>query len=221
MNCSLLGSSVHGIFQARVPEWVDISFSNLAPHFLPNRPCSPFGFSHTLSWPSLCHAATEFATLSSYSCPQHVPRQEPHFTLNISIHYPCMRLRLCVCGLSQFSHIWHIFATLWTGGGCQAPLYVGFCRQEYWGGLPCPPPGDLPGPGIKPASLKSPALTGEFFTATSTWEALHLDFTLPCASKPSNHIHVVSLGFPDILQSSFLIPHALLAIFYYSPLMLS
>jgi len=38
---------------------------------------------------------------------------------------------------------------------CQAPLSVEFFRQEYWSGLPCPPPGDLPDPGIKPASLPS------------------------------------------------------------------
>ena len=36
---------------------------------------------------------------------------------------------------------------------CQAPLYMGFSRQEYWSGLPCPPPGDLPDPGIEPVSL--------------------------------------------------------------------
>ena len=43
-------------------------------------------------------------------------------------------------------------ATLWTVAH-QAPLSMGFSRQEYWGGLPCPPPGDLPNPGIKPRSL--------------------------------------------------------------------
>ena len=41
---------------------------------------------------------------------------------------------------------------------------MGFSRQEYWGGLPCPPPGDLPNPGIEPMSLASPALAGGFFT---------------------------------------------------------
>ena len=43
----------------------------------------------------------------------------------------------------------------------------GFCRQEYWSGLPCLPPGDLPYPGIQPVSLMSPALTGELFNTTS------------------------------------------------------
>ena len=46
----------------------------------------------------------------------------------------------------------------------QAPLFMGFCRQEYWSGLPFPTPGDLPDPGIQPASLVSPALAGGFFT---------------------------------------------------------
>ena len=47
---------------------------------------------------------------------------------------------------------------------CQAPLSIGFPRQEYWGGLPFPPPGDVPDPRIEPASLVSPALAGGFFT---------------------------------------------------------
>ena len=46
----------------------------------------------------------------------------------------------------------------------QAPLSKGFSRQEYWSGLPCPPPGDLPNPGIKPTPPAAPALTGRFFT---------------------------------------------------------
>jgi len=48
--------------------------------------------------------------------------------------------------------------TPWTVA-CQASLSMGFSRQEYWSGLPCPPPGDLPNPGIKP---RSPALQADF-----------------------------------------------------------
>ena len=51
----------------------------------------------------------------------------------------------------------------------QAPLSMGFTRQEYWSELPCPPPGDLPDPGIKPVSLISPALVGGLFIASATW----------------------------------------------------
>ena len=61
-------------------------------------------------------------------------------------------------------------ATLWTVTR-QAPLSMRFFRQEYWSGLPCPSPGDLPNPGIKPMSLMSLALAGSFFTTTNTWEA--------------------------------------------------
>ena len=53
----------------------------------------------------------------------------------------------------------------------QAPLSMGFPRQEYWSGLACPPPGELPDPGIEHMSLMSPALAGRFFTTSTTWEA--------------------------------------------------
>ena len=59
------------------------------------------------------------------------------------------------CVLSHFSCVC-LFATLWTVV-CQAPLSMGFSRQEYWSGLPCPPPGELANPGIEPTSLTSPA----------------------------------------------------------------
>ena len=52
------------------------------------------------------------------------------------------------CVLSHFSCV-QLFVTPWTGA-CQAPLSMGFSRQEYWHRLPCPPPRDLPNPGIKP-----------------------------------------------------------------------
>ena len=49
---------------------------------------------------------------------------------------------------------------------------MGFSRQEYWSGLPCPPLGDLPYPGIELKSPVSPALAGGFFTTSATWETL-------------------------------------------------
>ena len=75
---------------------------------------------------------------------------------------------LCVC-LSHFSCV-RLLATLWTIA-CQAPLSMGLSRQEYWSGLPCPPPGDLPDPRVEPTSLMSPALTGEIFTTGTTGDA--------------------------------------------------
>ena len=56
----------------------------------------------------------------------------------------------------------------------QSPLLFGFSRQEYWSGLPCPPPGDLSNPRIEPVSLMSPALAGRFLTTSAIWKALNL-----------------------------------------------
>ena len=63
--------------------------------------------------------------------------------------------------------------SLWTDPldcSLHAPLSLGFSRQEYWSGLPCPPPGDLPDPGVEPRSLMSPAVAGGFFIISATWE---------------------------------------------------
>ena len=79
---------------------------------------------------------------------------------------PCYTVRGCV--FSHFSHVW-FFVTPWTVAH-QAPLSMGVSRQRYWSGLPYPPPGDLPDPGIEPVSLTSLSLTGEFFTTSATWE---------------------------------------------------
>ena len=76
-----------------------------------------------------------------------------------------------VCVLSHFSHA-QLFVTLWSQRVCgskkgqrvkevcspQTSLPTGFFRQEYWSGLPCPPPGDLPDPGIECGSLTSPCI---------------------------------------------------------------
>ena len=67
--------------------------------------------------------------------------------------------------LSRFSLV-RLFATPWTIAH-QAPRSLGFSSQEYWSGLPCPPPGYLPDPGIKPESLMFPALAGSFFTSST------------------------------------------------------
>ena len=75
------------------------------------------------------------------------------------------RATISVCMLSHFSAV-QLFAALCTGAR-QAPLSSEFSRKEYWSGLPCPPLGDLPNPGIKPVSLSSPALAGRFFTTSA------------------------------------------------------
>ena len=85
------------------------------------------------------------------------------FTIHTHTHtytytYACVLSRISCVGFC---------ATIWTAA-LQAPLSMGFSRQEYWSGLLCPPPGDPPIPGIEPASLKSHPLAGEFFTTSAT-----------------------------------------------------
>ena len=73
---------------------------------------------------------------------------------------------------SHFSRV-QFFATQWTVIH-QAPLSMGFSRREYWSGLSCPPPRDLPDLGIEPMSLTSSVLGGGFFTSSTTWEAQYI-----------------------------------------------
>ena len=71
--------------------------------------------------------------------------------------------------LSRFSHV--RLSTTPETAAHQAPLSLGFSRQEYWSGLPCPSPEHLPDSRTEPTSLMSPVLAGGFFKTRSTWEA--------------------------------------------------
>ena len=77
---------------------------------------------------------------------------------------------------NHFSHI-RLLET-WTVA-LQAPPSMGFSRQEYWSGLPCPSPGDLPDPRMEPTSLMSPALAGGLFTTSATVFLKKLKIELP------------------------------------------
>ena len=85
--------------------------------------------------------------------------------------------------LNHFSCV-RLSVTPWTAAH-QAPPSMGFSKQEYWGGLPCPPPGDLPDPGIESASLVSPALADGFFTTRTTWEISIKPLTWCCEKSLS------------------------------------
>ena len=89
-----------------------------------------------------------------------------------------------VCVLSRFSCI-QLFATLWIIA-CQAPLSMGFPRQEYWSILPFPPPGGFSDPGIKPKSLTSPALAGGFFTTSG--HSIKVSCGHSCRCEPSSRV---------------------------------
>ena len=94
---------------------------------------------------------------------------------------------------SRFSRV-SLFETPWTIG-YQAPLFMGFSRQEYWRGLPSPPPGDLLDSEIEPMSLTSPAKKpAGFFTTSATWEAL-LSGVLVSRRAPSACVSPSPLSF--------------------------
>ena len=121
---------------------------------IPQTPCYGLGVS---SWNSYF----EFQSSSTLECD--LFWKQGHCRCNFLVKIKSFGVAcVCMCTLSCFSHV-RLCETLWTAAH-QAPLSMGFSMQEYWSGLSCPPPGDLPDPGIKPMSLKSAALPGRFFT---------------------------------------------------------
>ena len=122
------------------------------------------GVSRVSGWNALhysrCEINVRLAPNSSWISPS-----GPFTTIGNSV-VPSKYVRACV--VSCYSCVW-LFGVLWTVVH-QAPLSLGCFRQEYWSGLPCPPPGDLPDSGIESASLMSPALAGVFFPTSTTWE---------------------------------------------------
>ena len=112
----------------------------------------------------------------------------------------------------------------------QAPLSMGFSRQEYWGGFLCSPPGDLPDLGIKPTSLESPALTGGVFTTSATWSLngslrsghlLSVSWTFSCVFIWSPLLLFHSLGFSFVSYWSGFRFHSLILWFFKIPLIYS
>ena len=105
-------------------------------------------------------------------------------------HLPsvCSSVQLC-----------RLFVTPWTVAH-QAPLCMGFPRQEHWSVLPCPPPGDLPNPGLGPTSLVSPALPGGLFTtAPSGKPSLQTDLRISKGLVKEAGLGVLRAGLhPDI-----------------------
>ena len=119
------------------------------------------------AWQTMVHGVEKSWTrLSDFTSLHSLPRASVLFILILTAE---LILFTCCAVLSRFSRVW-LFETLQTVA-LQSPLSMRFSRHEYWSGLPCPPPGHLPDPGIEPMSLTSPALAGGFFTTSTTWEA--------------------------------------------------
>ena len=97
----------------------------------------------------------------------------------------------------------------------RAPLSMGFSKQEYWSGLPRPPPGDFPDPWMEPASLVFSSLAGGFFTIRATWEAHDLLKLVSKAlvwfpSQPCLHLFPLYLKNSSLQVSTWLYPHIIL-----------
>ena len=105
-------------------------------------------------WPTcgLIHDPAGCATLSPLLRQEDSWQQHHVEIFYVRLLGSCTKIHMegRVCPLSHFSRV-RLFATLWTVAP-QAPLSMGFTRQEHWSGLPCPPPGDLPSPGIESMS---------------------------------------------------------------------
>ena len=84
---------------------------------------------------------------------------------------------------------------------------MGFSKQEYWRGLPFPPPGDLPDPGIKPTSLKSPTLIGGFFMTVPQSSTVKMVKNPPVMQETG----VKSLGQEDLLEKKIAVHSSILA----------
>ena len=95
---------------------------------------------------------------------------------------------------SRFSRV-RLFATPWTVA-CQAPLSMGFSRQECWSELPFPPPGDLPNPGLEPVSFTSPALAGRFLTTSTSNLDLDVKGLLHTESHTESQLWAFSISIP-------------------------
>ena len=180
--CSTLCDPM-GILQARILEWVACDLlqgifptqgsnpgflhwrqilyhlSHQGSSWIPEWVVYPFfrASSRPRNWTRISYIAGKFLT-------SWVTKEVISIYIHIYTH-----TRTCVCMLAKLLHCVRFFVTLWTITH-QAPLSVGFSRQQYWSGLPFPSPRDLPDPGMETKSLVSPWLAGRFFTISAMWE---------------------------------------------------
>ena len=124
-------------------------------------------------WSFHCFSLTLFSLINAGACIRAIGKDHSDGGLQVTsalcnrkfqyLYTPYAGVLSCFRCIQLFETLWTVETRLLCSGG--------FARQEYWNGLLCPPPGGLPYSGIKPVSLTSPALTGGFFTTSTTWEA--------------------------------------------------
>ena len=145
-----------------------MSYSLITYALYPTWLLGPWGFSRQEYWSGLL-----FPSSADLSDPE--MEQEPLMSPALASGFLTTSATWEALLLIQFSSVAQSCPTLCDpmNDSHQAPLSMGFSRQEYWRRLPYLPPGNLPYSGIEPASLMSPALAREFFITRATWEILH------------------------------------------------
>ena len=149
MNCNSPGSSVHGIFQARILEWVAISYSRGSswPRNWTHISCTGRQILYHWDTWEASHASME---INKYISSYHLKKKKKISTTEADVVRKPVSEDHIFPGLifivvQSLSHVQLFAMTLWTVAH-QAPLSMAFCRQEYLSGLPFPSPGDLPKP---------------------------------------------------------------------------
>ena len=105
----------------------------------------------------------------------------------------------------MLSHV-QLFVTSCTVA-CQAPLSIGFSRQEYWDQFPFPPPGDLPNPGVEPKSLESLVLAGRFFTTVQPGKPvkqIYPNLKKKKAKKKKKQNHIFAFFYNCVLKYNWM-----------------
>ena len=117
-----------------------------------------------------------------------------------------------------FSHVW-LLVTPWTVA-CQAPLFLGFSKEEYWSGLPFPSPVDLPDPGIEPVSFVSPTLEKQILGRTpgrtAKWDSdskVIIQF-----NSPSCRLTIEAMWEwwqESLFMCTYYVPYSILSVLYF------
>ena len=110
----------------------------------------------------------------------------------VCCHYAYLTSMQSTCVPYHFSHV-QLFASLGTVAH-QAPLSMGFSREEHRSGSLYPPPRELPNPRIELASSMSPALAGRFFTTNATWETLYDEYIMQNAGLDDSQTEIKIAG---------------------------
>ena len=166
MNCSLQGSSAHGDCPARILEWVAFPSSRGSAQPRDQTQVSHIAGRFFTNWATREAKNAEVGSQSLFQQIFLTQESSKHLLYCRQILYQLPYQGSPAWVLSSFSCVW-FFVTPWTVAP-KAPLSVGFSRQKYCSGSPCPPPGALPNPGVELMSLMSPALASGFFTTSAT-----------------------------------------------------